>query len=259
MSHAQQRIAGTVIDESGEALIGVNVLIKGTSTGTVTDVDGAYVLDVPDASTIVVFSYTGYAAEEVIVGTRSVIDLTMKADAKLLDEVVVIGYGTAAKKDLVSSVSQVKGEALENQPVSRLDQALQGRAAGVEVVSNSGAPGAQTTLRIRGTSSINGNNNPLFVVDGFIAGTGFDLNALNVNDIKSIEILKDATSLAIYGTRGAAGVVMITTKDGKGLPQGKPQIRLNQYYTTQEVANQIEVLGGTGNDLLFGELDNDEL
>lgn len=246
MSHAQQRIAGTVIDESGEALIGVNVLIKGTSTGTVTDVDGAYVLDVPDASTIVVFSYTGYAAEEVVVGTRSVIDLTMKADAKLLDEVVVIGYGTAAKKDLVSSVSQVKGEALENQPVSRLDQALQGRAAGVEVVSNSGAPGAQTTLRIRGTSSINGNNNPLFVVDGFIAGTGFDLNALNVNDIKSIEILKDATSLAIYGTRGAAGVVMITTKDGKGLPQGKPQIRLNQYYTTQEVANQIEVLGGVG-------------
>ncbi len=246
LSHAQQRIAGTVIDESGEALIGVNVLIKGTSTGTVSDIDGAYVLDVPDAATILVFSYTGYASEEVVVGNRPLIDLTLKADAKLLDEVVVIGYGTAAKKDLVSSVSQVKGEALQNQPVSRLDQALQGRAAGVEVVSNSGAPGAQTTLRIRGTSSINGNNNPLFVVDGFIAGTGFDLNALNVNDIKSIEILKDATSLAIYGTRGAAGVVMITTKDGKGLPQGKPQIRLNQYYTTQEVANEIEVLGGVG-------------
>lgn len=246
MSHAQQRITGHVTNEAGEALIGVNVLIKGTSTGTVTDIEGVYLLDVPDESSVLIFSYTGYSAQEIEVGSQTTIDVLLNTDAQLLDEVVVIGYGTAAKKDLVSSVSQVKGEALRNQPVSRLDQALQGRAAGVEVVSNSGAPGAQTTLRIRGTSSINGNNNPLFVVDGFIAGTDFDLNALNVNDIQSIEVLKDATSLAIYGTRGAAGVVIITTKDGKGLPAGKPQIQINQYYSTQQVANQVELLGGVG-------------
>lgn len=241
----QRDVTGSVTDAQQQPLIGVTIVLKGTGTGTVTDIDGNYKLTAKE-SDILVFSFLGFATEEVTVGAQTVIDVQLSSDVQLIDEVVVIGYGTAAKKDLVSSVSQVKGEALQNQPVSRLDQALQGRAAGVEVVSNSGAPGAQTTLRIRGTSSINGNNNPLFVVDGFIAGTDFDLNALNVNDIQSIEILKDATSLAIYGTRGAAGVVLITTKDGKGIPAGKPQIRINQYYTTQEVANEVELLGGVG-------------
>lgn len=241
----QRDIRGTVTDAENNPLIGVTIVIKNSGTGTVTDLDGNYQLTAKQDD-ILVFSFLGFASQEVTVNAQTVIDIQMQSDAQLIDEVVVIGYGTAAKKDLVSSVSQVKGEELQNQPVSRLDQALQGRAAGVEVVSNSGAPGAQTTLRIRGTSSINGNNNPLFVVDGFIAGTDFDLNALNVNDIQSIEILKDATSLAIYGTRGAAGVVLITTKDGKGAAAGKPQITFNQYYTSQEVTNEVELLGGIG-------------
>src|SRR5690606_35646771 len=128
--------------------------------------------------------------------------------------------------------------------VSRVDQALQGRAAGVEVTSNNGAPGNGSTIRIRGNSSINGNSNPLYVVDGFIVGTGFNLNNININDIESLEVLKDATALAIYGTRGASGVILITTKSGKGLPQGKPSFTLNSYISMDKLANKIDILSG---------------
>lgn len=242
---AQQTITGMISTSQGEPVIGASVLIQGTATGTATDIDGRYELQA-SPSDVLEISYLGYLSQEITVGQQTTINITLQENSQQLEEVVVIGYGTTAKKDLVSSVSQVKGEELENQPVSRLDQALQGRAAGVEVTSNNGAPGAAATLRIRGTNSINGNRNPLFVVDGFIAGTGFDLNTLNVNDIESIEVLKDATALSIYGTRGAAGVVIITTKNGSKLPSGKPRININQYYTTQRVANQVEVLGGEG-------------
>ncbi|MEM6378881.1 MAG: SusC/RagA family TonB-linked outer membrane protein, partial [Bacteroidota bacterium] len=241
----QRTVTGTVTEADGMPMVGVSVLVKGTTTGTTTDLDGGFSIEVED-NAVLEFSYIGYTSKEVNVGNRTALSVTLDPDTEVLDEVVVIGYGTTAKKDLVSSVSQVKGEELANQPVARIDQALQGRATGVEVISNNGAPGAAATIRIRGTNSINGNVNPLFVVDGFIAGTGFNLNNINVNDIESIEILKDATALSIYGTRGAAGVVIITTKNGSKVKGGKPQISLNQYYTTQQVANEIEVLGGSG-------------
>ncbi|MEL7119355.1 MAG: TonB-dependent receptor, partial [Bacteroidota bacterium] len=241
----QKTVTGTITDEGANPLVGVNIVIKGTTNGTTTDFNGQYDLLVNE-NDILVFSYLGYKDQEITVGTQTTIDVQLQGDTEFIDEVVVIGYGTTAKKDLVSSVSQVKGEVLQNQPVPRLDQALQGRAAGVEVVSNNGAPGAAATIRIRGTNSINGNINPLFVIDGFIAGTDFNLNNLNVNDIESIEVLKDATSLAIYGTRGAAGVVLVTTKNGSKIKSQKPQIKINQYYTTQQVTNEIEVLGGVG-------------
>lgn len=243
VAQAQQLITGKVVDELDDPLPGVNILIKGTSTGTVSDADGNFTLQASTGD-ILTFSFVGYSKKEVTVGAQTTISVSMETDISQLSEVVVIGYGTATKKDLVSAVAQVKAEEIQNQPAVRVDQVLQGRAAGVEVTSNNGSPGAGATIRIRGNSSINGNNEPLYVVDGFITGANFDLNSLNINDIESIEVLKDATALAIYGTRGAAGVVLITTKNGSGMPTGKPTVTINQFYTTQTVANEIEILGG---------------
>ncbi|MCK0146234.1 TonB-dependent receptor [Arenibacter sp. F26102] len=240
---AQQIISGTVADESGQPLPGVNVLVKGTTTGAVADFDGNYTIKAEEGS-VLEFRYLGFIAQSVQVGKSTTIDVVLQEDVSLLDEVVVIGYGTSTKKDLVSSVSSIKSDVLENQPVARVDQALQGRATGVEVTSNNGTPGTGSTIRIRGNSSINGNNDPLYVIDGFIAGTGFNLNTINVNDIASIEILKDATALSIYGTRGASGVILITTKNGKGMAPGKPVIAINHYQSIQETANRINILGG---------------
>lgn len=243
VTQAQQVITGRVIDEYNEPLPGVNILIRGTSSGTVSDADGNFNLQASTGD-VLTFSFVGYVRKEIVVSTQTNLTISMEPDISQLSEVVVIGYGTATKKDLVSSVAQVKAEEIQNQPVVRLDQVLQGRAAGVEVTSNNGAPGAAATIRIRGNSSINGNNNPLYVVDGLITGTNFDLNNLNINDIESIEVLKDATALSIYGTRGAAGVILITTKNGSSLPAGKPTITVNQYFTTQTIANEIEIMGG---------------
>ncbi|WP_209404371.1 TonB-dependent receptor [Pseudozobellia sp. WGM2] len=240
---AQQIVTGTITDETGQPLPGVNVLVKGSAKGAVADFDGNYSIEAPTGATLE-FTYLGFLPQTISIGNESTINVVLQEDVSQLDEVVVIGYGTATKKDLVSSVSSVKSDVLENQPVARVDQALQGRATGVEVTSNSGTPGSGATIRIRGNSSINGNNDPLYVVDGFIAGTGFDLNTINVNDIESIEILKDATALSIYGTRGASGVVLITTKNGKGMAPGKPKISINHYYSLQQTANRIEILGG---------------
>ncbi|WP_276166003.1 SusC/RagA family TonB-linked outer membrane protein [Zobellia alginiliquefaciens] len=240
---AQQNLTGTITDESGQPLPGVNVLVKGTTVGTVADFDGNYSIEASEGATLE-FSYLGFVAKSVQVGNETTINTVLQEDVALLDEVVVIGYGTSTKKDLVSSVSSVKSDVLENQPVARVDQALQGRATGVEVTSNNGTPGSGSTIRIRGNSSINGNNDPLYVIDGFIAGTGFNLNTINVNDIASIEILKDATALSIYGTRGASGVILITTKNGKGMAPGKPKVTINHYQSMQETANRIDILGG---------------
>jgi TonB-linked SusC/RagA family outer membrane protein len=240
---AQSVITGTVTDESSQPLPGVNILVEGSQRGVSTDFDGNYSINA-SSKDVLQFSYVGFVTQRIAIDVKSTINVVLKEDAQALSEVVVIGYGTSSKKTLVSSVSSVKSDVFENQPVSRVDQALQGRATGVEVTSNNGAPGSGATIRIRGNSSINGNNNPLFVVDGFITGTGFNLNNINVNDIESVEILKDATALAIYGTRGASGVVLITTKTGKGTKPGKPIIRVNTSVTTDLIANKIEILGG---------------
>ncbi|MGB7394208.1 MAG: TonB-dependent receptor [Pricia sp.] len=242
---AQQTVSGTVTDPTGSPLPGVNVVDKATNTGAVTDFDGIYAIEVGNEG-VLTFSYIGFTSKDIPVDGRTTINVTMEEDASQLEEVVVIGYGTSTKKDLVSSVASVKSDVIENQPVSRVDQALQGRAAGVEITSNNGAPGTGSTIRIRGASSINGNNDPLFVVDGFIVGTGFNLNNINVNDIESIEVLKDATALSIYGTRGASGVVLITTKSGQGFAPGKPTFSINTYVGTDVLANKIDILGGEG-------------
>ncbi len=237
-------ISGVVTEINNAPIPGANIVVKGTSNGTTSGFDGNFTINNVGISDILVISYLGFKSKEVVVGDQLTIDVVLEEDTAQLDEVVVIGYGTSNKKELVSAVSQVKGEVIRNQPVSRLDQALQGRATGVEVVSNNGAPGNGATIRIRGNSSIQGNNNPLFVVDGFIVGTGFNLNNLNVNDIESIEILKDASALAIYGTRGASGVILITTKNGERLKEGSPSVTVNAYTALDQMANRIEILDG---------------
>jgi TonB-linked SusC/RagA family outer membrane protein len=240
---AQNKASGIVTDKSSQPLPGVNIIIMGTSKGVTSDFDGKFEINVEQGQ-ILKFSFIGFKDQEITIGSQKDINVLMIEDAAALDEIVIIGYGSSNKKTLVSAVSSIKSDVFENQPVARVDQALQGRAAGVEVTSNNGAPGSGATIRIRGNSSINGNNNPLFVVDGFITGTGFNLNNINVNDIASVDILKDATALAIYGTRGASGVVIITTKTGKNSVSGKPIIRINSSVTTETIANKIEILGG---------------
>jgi TonB-linked SusC/RagA family outer membrane protein len=237
-------ISGTVTDENNQPLPGVNVIEKGTSNGTTTDASGTYALNVQDESSVLVFSFIGYVSQEVSVNGRATVNVSLMPAVQSLQEVVVIGYGTTQKRDLTGSVASVKGEAFENVPVPRLDQALQGRVSGVQVTQVDGSPGARSTIRIRGGNSILGNNEPLYVIDGFIVGTDFNLNKININDIESIEILKDAAAISIYGTRGANGVVLVTTKSGSQLAPGKPTVSINAYRGVQYLANEVELLNG---------------
>ncbi len=212
-SVADKKITGKVLDSKDSSpLPGVNVLIKGTGIGTSTDASGNYEINVPNESSVLVFSFVGFSSQEITVGTKSVIDVNLATDAKALTEVVVIGYGTVRKSDLTGAVATIKGEQLVDKPVPNVSQALQGKIAGVEVSVNSNAPGAAAKVRVRGIGSINSNIDPLYVVDGVI---GVDGNSINPNDIASLEVLKDASSTAIYGARGANGVIMITTKRGR--------------------------------------------
>ncbi len=238
MSYAQT-ISGTITAD-GQPLPGATVVIKGSSKGTSTDFDGKYKIEAGAKSTLV-FSYVGYSSKEILVGTKQTIDIVLEQDNEL-DEVVIIGYGTQRKSDLTGSVASVTAEDLTVVPVARVDQALQGRAAGVQVTQVSGAPGAGTAIRIRGGNSITGSNEPLWVIDGIIVGTNFNLNNINSNDIKSIEVLKDASSIAIYGARGANGVVLVTTKGGTGVGKGKPEVNVNLYTSMQLVPELPELL-----------------
>src|SRR5690606_7235749 len=221
-SHAEmdKTITGKILDETGQPLPAATVLVEGTTLGTVTDVDGNFSLTVPDNATLLV-SYIGYTAKTIAVGQQSVINISLEVDSKSLDEVIVIGYGTVRKSDLTGSVGQVGAESLQERPSPSLNQSLAGRVSGVQVNTNSGRPGGRTTVRIRGFSSINSSNNPLYVVDGVMLPMGNQQQAsnaidyINPNDIVSVEVLKDASSTAIYGSRGANGVILITTKKGK--------------------------------------------
>ena len=219
---AERTIKGKVTDKSnGDGLPGVNVVVKGSSVGTTTDGSGNYSISVADQGSTLVFSFVGFVSQEVVVGNRSVVDIAIESDIKALSEVVVIGYGTAKKSDLTGAVGSVKEEQLRERPTPSLNQAMAGKVAGVQVNVNSGRPGGRTNVRIRGFSSINSSNNPLYVVDGVMLPQGTQnqyssaIDYINPNDIVSVEILKDASSTAIYGARGANGVIMVTTKKGK--------------------------------------------
>jgi len=235
-SWAQLSVSGIVTnDEDGSPLPGVSVLVKGTSTGTVTDVDGRYKLNV-SADAILVFSFVGFQTQEVTVGSQSVIDIVMSPDIQQLGEVVVVGYGTSIRQDLTGNIASVEGDQIQGLPITSVEQGIQGRSPGVLITSQNGKLGQGINLRVRGASSISASNEPLYVIDG-IPVTTEDQSAngaatnpladLNFNDIESIQILKDAAAAAIYGSRGANGVVLITTKSGKS---GKTKFTANLQY-----------------------------
>jgi TonB-dependent starch-binding outer membrane protein SusC len=233
-------ITGTVTSSDNSPLPGVNVLVKGTSTGTVTDAEGKYTLDAPPTGTLV-FSFIGMKTLEANINNQSVVNMTMDADISQLDEVVVVGYGTQKKSDFTGSISSVSSKEIKAVPVASLSQALQGRAAGVLVTQTSNAPGGGVSIRIRGGNSIQGGNEPLYVIDGYpiMNESG---PTISPNDIESIEILKDASATAIYGSRGANGVVIITTRRGKA---GKSSILFESYYGVQEVRKKLDMLNAT--------------
>lgn len=204
-------ISGVVKDDMGP-VTGANIIVKGTTNGTITDFDGKFTLENVPANAILQISYIGYLPQEIEVGSQSSFNITLKEDSQALDEVVVVGYGTVRKADLAGSVSVLDSKAFKDQPITQVSDALQGRVSGVQVQS-SGVPGGTVKIRVRGSGSINRSNDPLYVIDGIVRESG--LTGLNPEDIQSMQILKDASSTAIYGSRGANGVVLITTKTGK--------------------------------------------
>lgn len=249
----QRRVTGIVTDAAtGERLPGVTIIIKGTTIGVASDFDGNYAIDVPSAATILQFTSIGYGAREITVGAQTVINVALQSDVTMIDELVVVGYGFKKKRDLTGSISSISASNIEDTPVKDILSALQGRAPGVVVTSNSGAPGAGITVRVRGYSSLNSGNDPLYVIDGVPVESssmtllnGYDMHGLNpladINpgDIESIEVLKDAASTAIYGSRAANGVVLITTKRGK---EGKGKITLNYFSGVSEITRHLGVL-----------------
>ncbi|QDK83704.1 SusC/RagA family TonB-linked outer membrane protein [Spirosoma sp. KCTC 42546] len=234
---ADQVIKGQVTGETSEGLPGVNVVLKGSTRGTTTDIEGRYQLNLPETGSTLVFSLVGYTSQEVVVGSRSTIDIQLAPDNKTLSEVVVVGYGTVKKSDVTGSLGSVSAKELTAYPTINAVQGLQGRTPGVQVLQNSGEPGSNLSVRIRGGNSLQGSNEPLYVVDGFaLSGAP---NAISPNDIESMEVLKDASATAIYGSRGANGVILITTKRGKA---GKTQVSLESYYAVQQVNKKISLM-----------------
>jgi len=226
---AQVAVSGTVTDASkGDPLPGVSILIKGTSQGAVSGTDGSFNVQVPAANSTLIFSFIGYLSQEVPVNGSAPLNIKMQVDSRSLDEVVVVGYGAVKKSDLTGSVATLKGGDLNRTPAASVDQLLQGKIPGVQVMAPSGQPGAGATIRIRGASSLNGSKAPLMVVDGYPWGDAGNLKQINPEDIESIEVLKDASSAAIYGSRGANGVILITTRKGRA---GKPRITLSTLNT----------------------------
>ncbi|KAA5544972.1 SusC/RagA family TonB-linked outer membrane protein [Adhaeribacter rhizoryzae] len=227
-------VSGKVTGNGGEALPGVTIVLKGSSVGTTSDVAGNYSLNLPNANGTLVFSYIGYVSQEVVINNRTTLNVSLVMDAKAMEEVVVVGYGTVKKSDVTGAVSSVSSEELSAYPAQGTVQALQGRAAGVQIQANNGQPGASFKVRIRGGTSINASSDPIYVVDGFVGGA-----LPPPEDIESLEVLKDASATAIYGSRGANGVIMITTKRGKA---GKPRININSSVSSQNEINRLDLL-----------------
>ncbi len=235
--YAQQiAVTGTIADEQGETMPGVNILIKGTTTGVITNVDGKFNINVPDANTVLQISFVGYTTQEITVGIQRIINVTLVEAATALDEVVVIGYGTAKRKDLTGSVSSVNAATISAIPVSSAVEAITGKLAGVQITSTEGSPDAEMKIRVRGGGSITGSNTPLMIVDGFPVESISDIPP---SDIESIDVLKDGSSTAIYGSRGANGVILVTTKSGK---EGKITVNYNAYVGWKKIAKTLDVL-----------------
>jgi len=265
VAQAQNTVSGVVSDGSGMTIPGVNVSIKGTNTGISTNVDGEYSIDVP-ADAVLVYSFIGFETQEIAVNGRQQINVTLVEGSEVLEEVVVIGYGTQRRDDITSAVSTIRTKDIENLKQTTVDQMIQGKAAGVSVTNNSGQPGSAVSIRVRGTTSISGTNEPLYVIDGVpvsgdatgksmsgrpVSGNDFSssgsagnnavspLSMINPNDILSIDILKDASATAIYGSRGANGVIIITTKSGK---KGIGKLSYEGWTSAASIYNKLDVL-----------------
>ncbi|MCW3089774.1 MAG: TonB-dependent receptor [Ferruginibacter sp.] len=255
-SHAQNPkfpVSGKVTDQNGRELEGVTVQVKGSEARTITTTGGLFRITVPDRNSVLIASSAGLATVEVGVDSRSVVNISLSTDTKGLDEVIVIGYGSQKRKSVTGAVSSFDAKKLEERPIQRIDQALVGQLAGVTVKQTTGVPGKAFSVQVRGSGSISGGNEPLYVLDGFPLSvnssntgngnftTGNPLDNINPNDIESIEVLKDAAAAAIYGSRASNGVVLITTKRGK---TGKPKINLNAYGGYNQAAKKLQMMNG---------------
>lgn len=249
----KKEIKGVVYDELNQPMPGATVLVKGTTTGAVTDFDGKYSVLVPDGANFLIFSYAGYKTKEVVINSRSIIDVSLELDTNTLDEVVVVGYGSQRKKDIAGAISTVKTDELVLSSSPSIGDVLRGKVSGLQITQNSAQPGGGLDIQIRGAGSINASNNPLIVVDGFPitdfqqpgtgnrydGGTQSILNSFNPNDIESVSVLKDASATSIYGSRAANGVILITTKKGTA---GKVQVEYSSSYSYQAYNNSFDVL-----------------
>jgi TonB-dependent starch-binding outer membrane protein SusC len=251
----QKKVTGTVVDsQTGETLVGVSLLLKGTNQGAVTDINGAFSLNVPNQNAVIKVTYMGYLPQEITLNGQIKLDIKLVHDVKNLDEVVVIGYGTQKKTNVTSSVSTLTNKNLGERAITRVDQALVGQMAGINVKQTTGIPGKAFSIQVRGTGSISAGNEPLYVIDGFPLATattngagnfatGNPLDNINPNDIESIQVLKDAAAAAIYGSRASNGVILITTKRGQ---MGKPKITYNTYLGINQAARKVSMLDGQG-------------
>ncbi len=230
-------VKGRAKDERGESLPGVSILIKGSQHGTTSDNEGRFSISVPNSEAVLVFSFVGYLTQEIVVGTKSTIDVDLKVDEKSLEEVVVVGYGTVNRRDLTGSVSSVNAKQLKDIPINSVEQALTGRLAGVQVTTSEGAPGADVKIRVRGGGSVTQDNSPLYIIDGIQVEEG--LMGLSPQDIQSIDVLKDASATAIYGARGANGVIIVTTKGGKEM---KTSVTYNGFIGFRNVVRKLDVM-----------------
>ena len=240
----EKTVTGTVTDSTNEPLIGASVVIQGTSNGTITDIDGKYSITAsPD--NVLEFSYVGMVKQDVKVGSQHVINVQLKEDSQMLAETVVIGYGSAKKRDLTGSITNIKGAEIANKPSTNPLSSLQGKVAGVQII-NSGQAGSDPEIRVRGTNSINGYK-PLYIVDGLFND---NINFLNPEDIESMEVLKDPSSLAIFGVRGANGVIIITTKKAK---EGQTLVNINTSFGWKHVVDRIKMVNASQFKELYSE------
>lgn len=238
----ERTLTGKIIDDKGAGLPGVSIILKGTQQGTTSDIDGNYSIALPEGEAILIYSFVGYLSQEINVGSRTTLDVSLAADTKALEEVVVVGYGTQRKRDITSAVSVINMQEIGEMPKSNVTRMIQGQAPGVTIKQKSGAPGQQFDVKVRGISSLGAGSDPLYVIDGFPVGISVGQN-LNPNDIETISILKDAASTAIYGARGSNGVVLITTKGAK---EGKTSLSVSVDYGFQNVpeSRKTKVLNG---------------